>query len=579
MNRTRSLMFFPCVVVLTATGRPFPVVSKAEIVKGEIGARLDEYLTRITPFGFSGALLVARNGEILVNRGYGMAIREKGVANTAETVLNTGSLTKQFTAAAVMQLSMQGRLRTSDPISMHLEGVPADKTAITLRHLLTHTAGVIDSVGSDYVEAHRDETVRQILAAPLEFKPGERFQYSNAGYTLLAAILEKVSGQSYEDFLDQHLFQTARIAFTGYRKPRWSERVVAHWYVGEQDNGTPLEKPYPYWNVIGNGEILSTTDDMYRWHLALLGEKVLSAEAKNELFTPFLNDYAYGWDSLQTARGLLIQHDGGSALGSSAELRRYIDAKVVTMVFCNQSYRGFVLFQPIRDKIERLAFGGTVEIPPAVRPASPAELKKFEGDYRISPSARLRARVANGALEVTPLDQQAIDLLFFSQPASPSRQDLNQRAEAVIAAALNGDFQPLARDVAAPETLERLRHRIALGMERFRESTGALKGAQAKGTEPFQDDSVATLVELKGERGSAAFRVMWQGGKIAGLRPTRSTEPASTPFLPLSDGELAGYDLDMARNIRLAVSFDRNGAVTAFTLPAHGGSVTARKVP
>ena len=111
-----------------------------------------------------------------------------------------------------------------------------------MHQLLTHYAGF---TGPDYQPAGRDETVRKILSSPLEFRPGERFSYSNAGYSLLAAILEIVSGESYEEFLNKHLFRPAGMYFTGYRLPNWEEKVVAHWYVGDKDNGTPLEKPYP----------------------------------------------------------------------------------------------------------------------------------------------------------------------------------------------------------------------------------------------------------------------------------------------------------------------------------------------
>ncbi len=264
-----------------------------EIVRGELGKKLDTYLTRITPFGFSGALLVAREGDIVINKGYGMAIRAEGVRNTSETVFSTGSITKQFTAAAILKLEMQGRVDTEDPIGKYLEAVPENKSHISLHHLLTHTSGLVQDVGRDYDIALRDETVRRILEQPLEFAPGERFEYTNVGYTLLAAIIEKVSGMSYEDYLNEHLLKPAGMAFTGYRIPTWDERVVAHWYVGQTDNGTPLEKPYPYWNLIGNGGILSTTEDMYKWHLALSGDAVLSRDAKKKLYAPLLNDYAY----------------------------------------------------------------------------------------------------------------------------------------------------------------------------------------------------------------------------------------------------------------------------------------------
>lgn len=552
---------------------------KGEIVKGELGKKLDEYMARITPFGFSGALLVAKDGEIILNKGYGMAIRAREVSNTEETILNTGSLTKQFTAAGIMKLEMLGKLDTRDPISKYLEGVPPDKEKITLHHLLTHTSGVIGGTGDDYVMAQRDETVKKILEAPLEFQPGERFQYSNAGFTALAAIIERVSGQSYEAFLNEHLFAPAGMSDTGYRLPKWDERVVAHWYVGDQDNGTPLEKPYPSWNVIGNGEILSTTEDMYRWHLALLGDKILSEEAKKKLYTPFLNDYAYGWDALQTPRGLLIQHDGGSGLGSSAEMRRYIDAGIVTVVMCNQSYRGGgVLFSPIRDKIETLAFDGNVSLPPAVLPNEPTSLAQFEGTYRLESGGELVASLERGVLTVTPRGQEAINALVSGGADPAAYRDANQRSAAVFEAALRDDYQPFEEAFESKVGIDRVRRFIKMRMDRYRDETGTISDVEVKGTLPVEETTLATTVELKGERGGILFRLVWEEGHIVDMSPTRSREVGVTPLQPVSATDFAGYDLAAGKPVRVAFTMDREGSPIAMLVSSSDNRVEAKRV-
>ena len=259
-----------------------------------IALKVDDYLSRITPFGYSGAFLLAKNGEILLNKGYGMAIRDKGIPSNSETVFCTGSVTKQFTAAGIMKLEMMGKLKTSDPIARYLPDVPPDKKQIPLHYLLTHTSGIGSGEGGDYEVVGRDETVKKILAQPLRSEPGKEFFYSNSGYSLLAAIIERVSGQSYEEFLRANLFLPAGMHLTGYVLPDWKDKVIAHWYVVDEDNGTPLDKPFPYWNLLGNGGILSTTEDMFRWNRALKGDAILSAEVKKKLWTPFLNEYASG---------------------------------------------------------------------------------------------------------------------------------------------------------------------------------------------------------------------------------------------------------------------------------------------
>lgn len=558
-------------------------VKKNEIVEGELGRKIDRYLTRITPFGFSGALLVAKEGRIILNKGYGMAIRSTQTPNTSETVFSTGSITKQFTAAGIMKLEMQGKLNTDNPLTKFFKDVPEEKRGITLHHLLTHTSGVINYTGMDYVRASRDETARKILDAPLLFKPGKRFEYSNAGYSLLAAIIEKVSGKGYEEFQNENLFKPAAMKFTGYRIPEWDKKVVAHWYVGNKDNGTPLEKPYPYWNLLGNGGILSTTEDMYKWHLALLGEKVLSAEAKKKIFTAFLNDYGYGWDVLKTERGTLIQHDGGSMLGSSAEIRRYIDADVVTILFCNQSFGREALFEPIRDKIETLIFGGDVAIPPSVVSLDREKLHKFEGTYILSSGGYLEAEAERERLIIKAKGQDAVDVLFFSDKVDPDLiENLNQLSVSVFEAALKGDYQPFERVLYNREKrLEPVRQLIDIRIREQKKRTGRIQEVKAIATLPsdFRGGNVlVTHVQLKGEKGSLFFRLYWRHKKNIGVGPSMFIPELSIPFRSTSGTDFAGYHLDVAKNVRISFKIGKGDSVTGMTVHNPGGDVSARKI-
>ena len=576
-NIVTLLLLIFCFLSIFASAK-----NDTEIVKGELGKKLDLYLTRITPFGFSGALLVAKDGEIILNQGYGMAIRSKGIRNTSETVFCTGSITKQFTAAGIMKLEMQGKLNTNDPINKYLDGVPQDKSGITLHHLLTHTSGLVQDVGGDYEIANRDETVKKVLAQPLEFNAGERFEYTNVGYSLLAAIIEKISGKSYEEFLNEQLFKPAGMYFTGYRIPEWDKKVVAHWYVGDTDNGIPLEKPFPYWNLLGNGGIISTTEDMYKWHLALLGEKVLSAEAKKKLFTPFLNDYAYGWDVLQTPHGILIQHNGGSDLGNSAEIRRYIDSNVVTILFCNQFYNGKPLIDAVRDKIENLVFGGDVEIPPAVMASKPDILRRFEGKYKLPSGGILTACAGNNGLVIRAEGQEAINALAFPEQENLSLyNDLNARSVTIFESAIKGDFKPLGEMLANKEKrFERVRQFIQMRMERNKENTGEIKNVGVLGTLPssFEDGAVETIVELKGEKGSVLFLLVWKDGKNLGVGPVESEQVISMPFLPISETEFTGYHLGMAKNVSISFNISDGDSVLSLVLHKKSGKLEAVKV-
>ncbi|MGD9401508.1 MAG: serine hydrolase domain-containing protein [bacterium] len=565
--------FCVCLILSPAAGG-----GAKEIVRGDPGTKLDEYLNRIAPYGFSGAVLVARDGETVLNKGYGLAMRSGGVANTSETVFSTGSITKQFTAAAIMVLEMQGKLNTGDKVSEHLGGVPHNKVDITLHHLLTHTAGVLFSTGDDYTIAHRDDTVKKILDSPLEFTPGERFEYSNAGYTLLAAIIEIVSGQPYEEFLREHLFEPAGMKFTGYRLPAWDERVVAHCYVGDADNGTPLEKDYPYWNLIGNGGILSTTGDLLKWHEALMGDDILSAGAKAKLYTPELNDYSYGWEVLETDRGTLIQHGGGSTLGNAAELRRYVDAGVVTVVFANADGED-VLFHGIRDKIETLAFGGDVDLPRATIELEEGELDKFAAVYDVEFGGTFTIKREGSGLRMTAAGHGAMNVLAFPELENQTllHNDINERSFMLFDAAMRGDYSIFRAETGDQDKIDRFRQLIETRLDRYKDRTGTIRQVHIFGTLPGDTpDEVVTFVVLKGdEGGELVFGLHWSGGALIDISPAAGVPPVSMRLAPLSQTQFAGYNVGWGKGVTIDFDVDRHNSVRALTIMTASGDIAA----
>jgi CubicO group peptidase (beta-lactamase class C family) len=579
----RKALFFRFISLFLLVLTVSPAMADGvEIMEGELAKKLDTYLTRITPFGFSGALLAVKDGKVILNKGYGMAIRSDNLANTSETVFSTGSITKQFTAAGIMKLEMMGKLKTEDLIAKYFDNVPEDKKAITLHNLLTHTSGVADALGPDFVIAPRDETTRKTLDAPLRFKPGEQFGYSNAGYSMLAAVIEKVSGQSYEEFMNKNIFVPLGMKFTGYRIPEWDKKVVAHWYVGERDNGTPLEKNYPQWHLLGNGGILSTTEDMYKWHLALLDNKVLSAEVKKKMFTPFLNEYGYGWDIINREMGTLIQHDGGSTLGSSAEMRRYIDAKVVTMLFCNQSFGQQTLMEAVRDKIETLVFGGDVVIPPEFTPIKPEEPHKFEGIYKLQSGGQLQAQLKDKTLVISAEGQDAISALFDPENPDPAKyEELNKISISVFKAALKGNYGPFGDILANKQRrLKPVQELIEMRLRMYKPRTGEIQNVNSLGTlsSMFDGEKAAvTYVELKGEKGSLFFELYWRDNKNVGVGPTPPPGDMALPFLPVSETEFAGYRIDSAMSAKIGFRMDEKGSVIGLVIPGNQDFLALKK--
>lgn len=322
---------------------------------------VEEYLDEVWPEGAPGTVVAARGAASVTCSGRGPADPGAGTRARCDTVYDIASMTKQFTAAAVVKLQTEGRLRVSDPLSRHLDGVPADKRGITLHHLLTHTAGLPESLGDDYDPVSRAELVSGAFAAPLQSPPGERYAYSNTGYSLLAAVVEEASGTDYESYLADRLFGPAGMTGTGYVLPAWDARRIAVEYDRRgRPQGTPLDHPWaddgPYWNLRGNGGMLSTARDMLRWHRALLGDRVLGEQARKLLFKRYVPEgggaesfYGYGWSLLDLDGAPVATHDGGNEW-SSGRVARFLDDGTLVFWISNAATRAGEWDLPALDR-------------------------------------------------------------------------------------------------------------------------------------------------------------------------------------------------------------------------------------
>lgn len=342
----------------------------------KVSKRIDNYLSAMEQVGFYGSVLVAIDGEKVISKGYGFSDVEKQIRNSPNTIFDIGSITKQFTAAAILKLEMQGKLSTSDRISKFFDNLPADKQQITIHDLLRHQSGLISTVGSDFEKITKEEFLQKVTGSDLLFPVGSSFSYSNVGYSLLAMIIEKISHQSYETYLYENLWKPSQMEMTGYKRPAFDKNLVAVGYENDQKVwGKPTDKAWdtasPYWHLKGNGGILSTTGDLYKWHLSLLTEKVLSKDAKQKLYHPQLRAeetensyYAYGWDISKTNRNTTqVWHNGTNRI-LYADFLRFIDENVTFIMLSNKSHNNF---NHLNFEMARLVFDShfTPEIPAA----------------------------------------------------------------------------------------------------------------------------------------------------------------------------------------------------------------------
>jgi CubicO group peptidase (beta-lactamase class C family) len=310
----------------------------------DVADKADAYINKA---GIQGSVLLAKGGKIVLAKGYGLANIELNVANTPETKFRLGSITKQFTAAAILQLQEQGKLQLTDPVWKYIPDTPASWTGVTIQHLLTHTSGIPSYTDAADYPLRMREAVRSPLdftkrfsGLPLDFSPGEKFHYDNSGYFLLGIVIEQVSRMKYEDYLRKNIFDPLQMADTGYDWPTTILKNRAAGYSKDADgkkvNAVFLDMGHPY----AAGSLYSTVQDLYKWDRALYTTKVLSAKSMEAAFTPNQFDwapgikYGYGWGITQIHGHKVVGH-GGGINGFSTVIWRAIEEDATAIVLSN----------------------------------------------------------------------------------------------------------------------------------------------------------------------------------------------------------------------------------------------------
>ena len=330
---------------------------------------------------FMGSVLVAVGGEVILRKSYGTGDLGEEIPNRPETMHRIDSVTKPFTALAILLLEEDGRLRLDDPVSRHVEGVPEEiAERITIHHLLSHTSGLPDYIHLPEAAPYYEQEVPLgtlldlFRSRPLDFEPGEGFKYSNSGYLLLGAIVEAVSGQPYEAFLRDRVFAPLGMDRTGMGD--WfdlSTKVRSRGYergkpAASGDTGAP--RPLvPTIRVVPRflhaaGGLFSTVDDLYRWDRALRANELLGAESRDRMFEPHGSgeafaeqvSYGYGWFVGRESDRRAVWHIGG-APGYGALVMRFPEDDVCIVVLNNVGV-GFSAMHDLARKISDLVFSG-----------------------------------------------------------------------------------------------------------------------------------------------------------------------------------------------------------------------------
>lgn len=316
---------------------------------------IDRALTAAEAEGLCGVVLLRSQDRVLLHSAYGFAEQEQKRPMTTSTGFDIGSLVKPITAVAILKLEQEGVLSTSDTLGAFFGDVPADKSGITLMEILTHTSGMRDIFGGDYDVVSREWVFERAMGAGLLGPPGEEERYSNAGYSILAMVIEETTGRPYEAYVREAVLEPAEADGIGYVMAGWENDDLA---VGYRANGTrfgtPLDHPWaedgPSWNLRGNGGMLATAEQMARWYEALFDGKILGAEALEKY-------YSFDAGESRSAGGRALAHAGGNGIFNTLQIS-WIDHDVHLTFFTSCAARSAEgTWRNFQDELISLARG------------------------------------------------------------------------------------------------------------------------------------------------------------------------------------------------------------------------------
>lgn len=510
---------------------------------------LDRYLKSAEAFGFDGQVLVERDGRVLVQRAFGLADREQERRMTLDTAFGIASQSKQFTAAAILALEAEGRLKVEDSIGAHLAGVPADKQTITIHQLLTHTSGLPrGDIVADFADITPAQLVAKILAAPLE--GAGTWRYSNAGYNLLAAIVERESGMSLAAYMRKRLFDRAgmtRTGVIGVDAPGHS--AVAYRGLAPQDSIAGWRRNWRTW---GGGDVFSTVSDLHRWERALRSGRILPPAQLEKFYAPHVKiegdeAYGYGWFVTNTARGRRIEHGGDTELGYHCLYRVYPDSNTILLLLGNRTEVGGVWQRwGLQDAIEKAAFGEAFDALPSVRPAARV---LGEGKWSATSGAEVEIRHDGDQLVAIARNQAAAALLWNGSRTEAATSKIERLLVRIHA----GEIRPAYEEVLAPDGLQFVNDYVREWSD-LTARHGPLVSWRVVGSIPGRRGSARTFAWLQFERGTVGMT--WNtrdlgAGRVIGSAPGEAP-PLGRVLALRSDGMLVGRDLVSGSTVEIA---------------------------
>ena len=410
-DQIRKMTLLVIFVSLFLIGMPALIGADTE---EEIKNKVDEYIGgHIKVNQFSGSILVAQKGQVIVKKGYGMANYEHAIPNDPRTKFRIASLTKSFTAMAIMQLEEKKLLSVDGSLNEYLPDYP-EGDVIKIIHLLTHTSGIPDHTElPDFNQERRvfhhdvTETIEKFKNKPLEFPPGEKFKYSNSGYILLGYIIEKISQMSYEDHIEQNIFAPLNMSNSGFESP---DKIIMHRASGYslRDNEIINAKYRDMSNAHASGALYSTVEDMYLWDRALYTEKLISKDSLERMFTPSKGPYGYGWGIVDIFGRKMVAHNG-EVEGFRTNISRFPDDDVCIIVLSNNDN---TQVGKMGVELAAIVFGEKYSTPQIRETIAvdPSILDDYVGEYELAPGFFLTITKENNRLFCQATGQSKVEI-------------------------------------------------------------------------------------------------------------------------------------------------------------------------
>ncbi len=376
----------------------------------DAGSKIDTLISAYSKLNkFNGSALVAKNGNILLNKGYGYRNAADKVLNNEQSIFQLGSITKQFTSAVILKLEEEKKLNTSDKVSKYFPGY-SKGDSITIQELLTHTSGIYNYtddgnfMANEITKPHNREQMMALFEdKPLDFSPGTSWNYSNSGYSLLGYIIEAVTKKPYEEAVREYIFTPLHMTHSGFDFTHLQspDKTTGYFMLDDQK---AVPAPVVDSTVsFSAGAIYSTTGDLYRWHKALQQNIILSKAQQEEAYTPVKNNYGFGWviDSIEGKRR--VEHGGGIP-GYVTNESRVPEDDIDIVLLSNASDRSLA---EITKNIYAILYNKPYELPKErIAIQLPAEtLKQYEGEYEIRPDLHVILKAKDGGLSAMPTNQ------------------------------------------------------------------------------------------------------------------------------------------------------------------------------